>query len=99
MTTAGPVLQKFRAALTELYGERIERVVLYGSRARRDAQPDSNYDIALFLKGLTDTWSEVRSSQTSAPLCSLFPLPYGLSPERRGSAAAPNSIHLFCGAL
>jgi predicted nucleotidyltransferase len=26
-------LTKFRAALKELYGDRIERVVLYGSRA------------------------------------------------------------------
>ena len=55
MTTADPILQQFRVALTELYGDRIERVVLYGSRARGD---DSDYDIALFLKGPTDTWEE-----------------------------------------
>lgn len=60
MITADPVLQQFRAALTELYGDRIERVVLYGSRARGDARPDSDYDIALFLKDLTDPWHEVR---------------------------------------
>lgn len=58
MTTTDPILQKFRAALTELYGDRIERVVLYGSRARGDARPDSDYDVALFLKGPTDTWEE-----------------------------------------
>jgi hypothetical protein len=28
-----PVLKRFRAALDALYGERIERVVLFGSRA------------------------------------------------------------------
>ena len=60
MTTADPILRKFRAALTDLYGDRIERVVLYGSRARGDAKPDSDYDIALFLKGLSDRWHEVR---------------------------------------
>ena len=60
MTTADdPVLTKFRAALGALYGERIERVVLYGSRARGDARPDSDYDVALFLKGPTDTWAEI----------------------------------------
>ena len=60
MTTLDPILQKFRAALTELYGDRIERVVLYGSRARGDAGPDSDYDVAVFLKGPTDTWEELK---------------------------------------
>src|SRR5712691_2261832 len=45
-----PVLNRFRAALNEAYGERIERVVLFGSRARGDARPDSDYDVAVFLK-------------------------------------------------
>lgn len=43
------VLSRFRAELAKLYGERIERVVLYGSRARGDARPDSDYDVAVFL--------------------------------------------------
>jgi predicted nucleotidyltransferase len=30
-----PILKRFRAALTEMYGDRLERVVLFGSRARR----------------------------------------------------------------
>ena len=47
-----PVLSRFRAVLDEIYGERIERVVLYGSRARGDARPDSDYDVAVFLKDL-----------------------------------------------
>ena len=58
MTTTDPILRKFRAALGELYGDRIERVVLFGSRARGDARPDSDYDIALFLKGPIDRWAE-----------------------------------------
>jgi predicted nucleotidyltransferase len=58
-TVDDPVLVKFRAALNELYGERIERVVLYGSRARGDAHPDSDYDVAVFLTGLTDRWNEI----------------------------------------
>jgi predicted nucleotidyltransferase len=59
MATANPlVLAKFRAALDELYGNRLERVVLFGSRARGDARPDSDYDIAVFLKDLQDRWAE-----------------------------------------
>lgn len=58
MTTTDPILLKFRAALDDLYGDRIERVVLYGSRARGDARPDSDYDVALFLKDLSDSFAE-----------------------------------------
>jgi predicted nucleotidyltransferase len=57
--TADPVLKRFRAALDTLYGDRIERVVLFGSRARGDARDDSDYDVAVFLKGLADRWQEV----------------------------------------
>jgi uncharacterized protein len=52
-------LQKFRTALEHIYGERLERVVLYGSRARGDAQPDSDYDVAVFLNGLNSRWDEI----------------------------------------
>jgi predicted nucleotidyltransferase len=34
--------------------ERLERVVLFGSRARGDARADSDYDVAVFLRDLTD---------------------------------------------
>jgi predicted nucleotidyltransferase len=45
-----PILRRFRATLDEIYGNRIERVVLCGSRARGDAGRDSDYDIAIFIK-------------------------------------------------
>jgi predicted nucleotidyltransferase len=54
-----PILKRFRAALDALYGDRIERVVLYGSRARGDAREDSDYDVAVFLHGLLDRWREI----------------------------------------
>ena len=38
------VLKHFRAAIAQTYGDRLERVVLFGSRARGDAQPDSDYE-------------------------------------------------------
>ena len=59
MATADPVLTQFRAALDELYGDRIARVVLFGSRARGEASPDSDYDVAVFLKSLPDRWAEL----------------------------------------
>jgi predicted nucleotidyltransferase len=54
-----PILKRFRTALEALYGDRIERVVLFGSRARGDAQQDSDYDVAVFLRSLADRWQEV----------------------------------------
>jgi predicted nucleotidyltransferase len=54
-----PVLRRFRAALDELYGDRIERVVLFGSRARGDSDEESDYDIAVFLRDFADRWQEV----------------------------------------
>jgi predicted nucleotidyltransferase len=50
--TDDPVLVRFRRALSEVYGSNIERVVLFGSRARGDARPDSDYDVAVFLNEL-----------------------------------------------
>ncbi len=49
-----PVLDRFRAAISDLYGERLDRVVLFGSRARGDARDDSDYDIAVFLRDVED---------------------------------------------
>ena len=59
LVIADPILQRFRGALDELYGERIERVVLYGSRARGDHRPDSDYDVAVFLRDFSDRWREM----------------------------------------
>ncbi|HLY44683.1 MAG TPA: nucleotidyltransferase domain-containing protein [Stellaceae bacterium] len=55
-----PVLKRFREALDALYGKRIERVVLYGSRARGDHRADSDYDVAVFLRDFADRWQEVH---------------------------------------
>lgn len=54
-----PILSRFRASLAALYGERLERVVLFGSRARGEARSDSDYDVAVFVRNLDDRWEEV----------------------------------------
>ena len=53
------VLVRFRAALDAIYGKQVERVVLFGSRARGDAQPDSDYDVAVFLSNMPDRFVEL----------------------------------------
>jgi predicted nucleotidyltransferase len=87
-----PILERFRAALDALYGDRLERVVLYGSRARGDAREDSDYDVAVFLHDLTDRWNEVHRivgvetdilDDTGAVINAL-PFPAGAYRERTG---------------
>ena len=54
------MLTRFRAAVTELYGGRLERVMLFGSRARGDSRPDSDYDVAVFLRDMPDRMAEMN---------------------------------------
>ncbi len=55
-----PVIARFRAAVRGIYGERIERIVLFGSRARGEARPDSDYDIAVFLRDMSDRGQDMN---------------------------------------
>jgi predicted nucleotidyltransferase len=87
-----PVLSRFRAALDEVYGERIERVVLFGSRARGDARADSDYDVAVFLEDLDGFGKEAgRIARIEADILSdtgivinALPLQAGSYRERTG---------------
>ena len=54
-----PVLVRFRDALRAFYGSRLERAVLFGSRARGDFRPDSDYDVAVFLHDFSSVWEEL----------------------------------------
>src|SRR3954469_19268477 len=52
------LLTRIRAALDEMYGERVAQIVLFGSRARGEARPDSDYDLAVFFNAMSDRWHE-----------------------------------------
>ena len=87
-----PILIRFRQALTGAYGGKLERVVLFGSRARGDARPDSDYDIAVFLRDIrgfgreAGTIAEIETdilSETGIVINAL-PLQAGSYRERTG---------------
>jgi predicted nucleotidyltransferase len=93
---ADAILTRFRAALGEIYGDRLERVVLYGSRARGDHRPDSDYDIAVFIKDPGTLGEEIRRlegvetdilSDTGAVINAL-PFRAGLIGSARGSCTS-----------
>jgi uncharacterized protein len=55
-----PVLADVKRQLNDLYGDRLKRVVLFGSRARGDHRRDSDYDIAVFIDGYSGSMEEVH---------------------------------------
>jgi predicted nucleotidyltransferase len=59
-----PILQRFRDAVAELYGPTLDRVGLFGSRARGDAGPESDYDVAVFLKRMDTRLAGSTASPT-----------------------------------
>ena len=66
---ADPILARLKKELEALYGARLKRLMLYGSRARGDHQPDSDYDVLVVLEGPIDHWPELeRLSALSSQL-------------------------------
>lgn len=45
------ILDELKQRLSDLYGDRLVEVILYGSQARGDANEDSDIDILIVLKG------------------------------------------------
>jgi uncharacterized protein len=54
------VLTRLRDGLRVLYGTRLARALLFDPRARGDAQPDSDFDVAVFLHDFSNFWSELQ---------------------------------------
>jgi predicted nucleotidyltransferase len=56
----GPLLADLRTALEDLYGDRLVRLVLYGSHARGDVHAESDVDILVVLEGPVEPGREIR---------------------------------------
>jgi len=63
------ILKDLRTRLEALYGDRLVRLVLYGSQARGDAVEESDIDVMVVLKGPFDYWEELR--RTEEPVANL----------------------------
>lgn len=53
------ILSELRRRFEELYGDRLVKVILYGSQARGDAEADSDIDVLVVLKGRVAPWEEI----------------------------------------
>jgi len=64
------ILREFRGGLEQIYGSRLVRVVLFGSQARNEAEPDSDIDVMVVLRGPVNPHEEIRRlSALRADLC------------------------------
>ncbi len=67
------ILREYRRRLEEIYGPRLLRLVLFGSRARGDADPDSDIDVLIVLSGPFDDWAETqRTSKVTSEVSIKF---------------------------
>jgi hypothetical protein len=83
-----PVLKRFRMALEALYGDRIERVGLFGSRARGEAREESDYDVAV-----CDARSRRASHQSGSVLGPRAEYPHGGNRRDAGRNAYLAAFH------
>jgi uncharacterized protein len=79
--------------LETLYGDRLLRLVLFGSQARGDAEPDSDIDVLAVLRGAVNPSEEGRRTDSLlAALClrhEIVVTPIFVSEERYREEMSP----------
>ena len=73
------LLEKLKKGLTDLYGQRLKAVYLFGSYARGDYNRNSDLDVMIVLDAYISYWDElVRSAELTSDLS----LEYGVTISR-----------------
>jgi len=55
-----PILSRFKDLAQQTYGNRLKKIVLYGSYARGVALPDSDIDMMIVLSEMNSAFSEIE---------------------------------------
>ena len=56
------LLNRIENRLRDVHGERLQGIVLYGSEARGEADPDSDIDLLVLLNGPVQLWKDIRTN-------------------------------------
>ena len=65
------ILRALQKELNAALGERVEKIILYGSQARGDARDDSDIDVLIVLKGEFKYGDVLRKTSAAAAKLSL----------------------------
>ena len=64
------ILDRLKLELKNCYSDRLNQLILFGSQARGDAQPDSDIDVLVILRGDVNAGEEIeKTSYFIADLC------------------------------
>jgi uncharacterized protein len=58
------LLQKLKQQLEQHYQDKLEQIILFGSQARLEANPDSDIDVAVILKGAISPVQEIKQNNS-----------------------------------
>ncbi len=73
LTSIKPILNELKRGLQKLYGDRLVKLILFGSHARGEANPDSDIDLLAVLKSPV---SQVQEISYMSELCVKILLDY-----------------------
>ena len=75
------VLKEIRPRLEQAFGPRFRGVLLYGSRARGDAGPDSDMDLMVLLEGPINLLGDIKTAvDATYPLQLEVDFPFNMVP-------------------
>ncbi len=60
------IVKRFKREVEGLYGENLEQIILFGSRARGDWEGASDVDLLVVLRDMDDFWAELRRLEAIA---------------------------------
>lgn len=88
-------LAEAKARLVARYGDRLDRLILYGSHARGEAHDESDVDVLVVLRGEFDVYEELRGlSQLRLDLSLEHQVDCSLQPYSVEDVARPDRAFL-----